>query len=151
MGFLFVFYTSLTRHAFRSSKVVSPALTRVLVMPSLVRTEKRVSSRYGEETPPTSFVTSPPRLLTLLSVRIFHCIPMLHHSDLFDRGLLQVSLRFQEERRLLEVVRWQCCFWWCSWCLFFTLRLLSGLRPYPSCQRREIFQGWRRSSIQWFG
>ena len=135
---------------FRSSKVVSPPLTRVLVMPSPVRTGKKVYSHYGEETPPTSFVTSPPRPLTLLSVRIFHRM-LLRHSDPFNRGLLQVSLRFQEERWLLEVVRWQCCLGWCSWCLFFALRLLPGLRSYSSCQRRQILQGWRCSSIQRFG
>jgi len=52
----------LTRHALRSSKVVSPLLTRALVMLSAVPTVKRVSFLYGEETPPTSSVTSLPRL-----------------------------------------------------------------------------------------
>ena len=44
-------------------------------MPSPVRTGKKVSSHYGGETPPTSFVTSLPRPLTLLSVRIFCYVP----------------------------------------------------------------------------
>jgi hypothetical protein len=67
---------SLTHHAFKSNKVVSPPLTRVLVMPLHVRTGKRVSSHYGEETLPTSF-----RTLTLLSVRIFYFVPILCKSN----------------------------------------------------------------------
>ena len=63
VSYLVLFYVYiLTRHALRSSKVVSPLLTRALVTLSAVPTVKRVSSLYGEETPPTSSVTSPPRL-----------------------------------------------------------------------------------------
>jgi hypothetical protein len=60
------------------------------------------------------------------------------------RGLLQVLVRFQEGRRVLDVVRWQCRLRWCRWCFLLALRLLPRLRSYPSCERREVCQGWRR-------
>jgi hypothetical protein len=61
--------TLLTRHANRSSRVVSPPPTRALETPSLVPTGRRASSLSGVVTLPTSFVTSLPRPSTSPSVR----------------------------------------------------------------------------------
>jgi len=53
---------ALTRHAIiDQAGVVLPPPTRVSLMPSLAPTARRVLCRCGEETPPTSSVTSPPR------------------------------------------------------------------------------------------
>lgn len=54
----------------RSNKVVWLHPTRVWAMLSPAHTVKRALFRSGEETPPTSFGTSPPRLSTLPSVRL---------------------------------------------------------------------------------
>lgn len=64
------------------------------------------------------------------------------------RGLLQVTLRLQEGRGLLEMVCWQRCIRWCCRCLVAALRLLPRLCPYPSRERRQVGQGWRSQTVQ---